>query len=199
MRQERHEIEFMFYKVINRKLTVCKFEKWLYGTDEENINRLFGEGFYFQLIDLNYKDKYVLNDLEKIIYQKVSFAQFEKEKLNFLLESITNNTMDLIESLERCYELYCDGYNFLRFLGLSFILNGLDKMPKLKQKSQWNIQRFELKRKRLNKIYPKIRAEAIRISSFLMSGEIQIKEDFEYEDLRKEDDKKEIYNVESMF
>lgn len=185
------EIELIFYQVIKREIKISEFEDWLYNTDEEVIDQYFGEGFYFKLVDLNYKDKNVLDNLDKILHDRIQFGKFEKEKIMGVLKSIIDKPTDLVESLETCYDLYCDGYTFLRIPALSYVLYELDQVPGLTNKSKWHMFRFNSKRKIVQKIYPKIKDEARRICTFLESGAIVITGEFEYQDARAKEDQKE--------
>lgn len=185
------EIESIFYKVIKREIRISEFEDWLYNTDEEVIDQHFGQGFYFKLIDLNYKDKNVFGKLDKILRDRVQLGKFEKERIMSVLKSIIDESTDLVESLETCYDLYCDGYTFLRILGLSYVFNGLGEVPRLAAKSKWDMFSFNSNRKIVHKIYPEMKDEAIRIYTFLNSGAIKITGEFEYQDTRATEDQKE--------
>ena len=107
MKKNLHEIELVFYRVFRREMSISEFENWLYNADEDTIDEHFGNGFYFKLIDLNYKDKYIFDNLSKIIYDKINFGKFEKMRMMNLLNCIIANSADLVETLELCYELYC--------------------------------------------------------------------------------------------
>lgn len=60
-----------------------------------------------------------------------------------------------MEILEQLYNDYCSGYSFLRYLGLTYI-TGIDALPKLQQKDDWDKFEFDSKREILNSIKPKI-------------------------------------------
>lgn len=196
---KREEIELIFYKVIRNEVSSIEFEGWLYSADEEVINSYFGENFYFDLISINYRNKFVRDEVEKLIYSKIPFNKFEDMTLRFLLNNLINKTRDIAELLEIFYDLYCKGYYFLRFLGLTYVLYGIDEMPRLSEKKLWNDVSFIEKRETLDMLTPKLVNEAKRIIDFLDNDTIKITDEFKYLDLRKEEDKVELNNLEHMY
>ena len=129
----------------------------------------------------------------------IQFNKFELKTLKFLLNNLINGSRDNAELLEIFYDLYCRGYYFLRFLGLTFILYGIDKVPRLSGKKLWDEESFNKKRDILNKSSPKLVIEAKRILEFLNNGLIKIIDEFKYEDLREDEDKIELNNLEQMY
>ena len=195
----REDIELLFYKVIKDELSITEFEEWIYSIDEDIISKNFGENFYFELININYKNKFSHDELKKIIYSKFPFNKFELMTLKFLLNNLINGTRDIADLLEVFYDLYCKGYYFLEFLGLTYIIYGVDELPRLSEEKLWDQVSFIKKRDTLNKLSLKLEAEAKRILEFLDNGLIKIINEFEYEDLRKEEDKIELNNLEQMY
>lgn len=188
----RDDVELNFYKVVKKEVSITEFEKWLYSIDESIISNNFGEDFYFELISINYKDVSAYIDLKNIIYSKIPFNKYESMTLRFLLNSLINGTIDTVDLLEIFYDLYSKGYYFLRFLALTYISYGIDDLPKLSEKKLWEEASFFKKREILNELSPKIVAEAERILKFFDSNLIKIISEFEYEDLRKDEDKIEM-------
>ena len=80
-----------------------------------------------------------------------------------------------MEILEQLYNDYCSGYSFLRYLGLTYI-TGIDALPKLQQKDDWDKFEFDSKREILNSIKPKIFHETMRLLSFFFFLLIKIEE-----------------------
>jgi len=194
----KHEIELIFYKIYKKEMKVSEFESWLYSIDEKDIDEHFGEGFYLELASVNYKDKYAVFELEKLIYNKIPFGKYEADNLKFLLNGIIQGTLDLVEVLGIMYELYCDGFTFLRYIGLAYILNGIDDLPRLRDKMNWNEEAFINKRVALDSIESKLVLEAKRILSFIESGKIIITGELEYDDFRSSDEKIELHSYETM-
>lgn len=190
------DIQRQFYNVYKEKISIAEFEKWLYKTDD--IENIYGYDFYFRLLDLDYRDKYIKNKLETLIRMEIPFGQFEQQRMMSLLENIIANEGDLVELLEQLYDDYCNGYSFLRFLGLTYI-TGIDTFPKLNQIDQWDKHEFERKREMLNSSKDKIIKEAKRLLAFFKNGELKITNENEYIDARKEKDQVELHHIEKMF
>ncbi|MGF9977308.1 hypothetical protein [Viridibacillus arvi] len=189
-------IQKQFYKIYKGQISISEFEEWLYKTQE--IESIYGNDFYFNLLDLDYRKKHIKNELEKLIEMKIPFDEFEHTRIISLLENIIYEKGDIVEILEQLYDDYCSGYSFLRYLGLSYI-TGIDVFPKLQQKDEWDKNEFDSKREILNSIKPKIIDEAKRLLSFFQKGLIKIIEENDYSDYRKEEEKIELNNIERMF
>lgn len=190
------DIQRQFYNVYKEKISMAEFEKWLYKTDD--IENIYGYDFYFRLLDLDYREKYINNKLETLIRMEIPFGQFEQQRIVSLLEHIIAEEGDLVELLEQLYDDYCNGYSFLRFLGVTYI-TGIDEFPKLNQIDQWDKHEFERKREMLNSSKDKIIKEAKRLLAFFKNGKIKITNENEYIDDRKEEDKGELHHIEKMF
>ncbi|MFC4323283.1 hypothetical protein [Litchfieldia salsa] len=113
------DIQKQFYKIYKGLINVAEFEEWLYNTPE--IEDVYGDVFYFNLLDLNYRNRHIKNYLEKVIETKIPFGEFEQMRIVSLLEKIIYEVDDLVEVLEQIYDDYCRGYSFLRYLGLNYV------------------------------------------------------------------------------
>ncbi len=174
------EMQIMFNEVIKRKVTVKDFEQWVYATPE--IEDHFGYAFYLDLISLDFRDKYIYLDLERMLTPVIPFGELEYRRIKERLEKVASDTHEIDEVLASIYEDYCDGYGFLRFLGLAFaLLSGTDGELHINQAVR------EL-----------LREEARRIMSFIDSGKIKVSGKFEYDDFRDGKDRIELTNVELM-
>ncbi|MGE6488686.1 hypothetical protein [Paenisporosarcina sp. NPDC076898] len=189
-------IQKQFYKIYKGQISISEFEEWLYKTQE--IESIFGNDFYFSLLDLDYRNKNIKIELEKLIEMKIPFDEFEQTRIISLLENIKYEKDDIVEILEQLYDDYCSGYSFLRYLGLTYI-TGIDELPKLQQKDEWDKKEFDSKREILNSIKPKIINEAMRLLSFFQEGLLKIIEVNDYSDYRKEEEKIELNNIERMY
>ena len=189
-------IQKQFYKIYKGQISISEFENWLYKAQE--IESVYGNDFYFNLLDLDYRKKHIKNELEKLIEMKIPFDEFEQTRIISLLENIINEKGDIVEILEQLYDGYCRGYYFLGYLGISYI-TGINALPKLQQKDEWDKNEFDSKREILNSIKPKIINEAMRLLSFFQKGLIKITVVNDYSDYRKEEEKIEINNIEWMF
>ncbi|TCJ02524.1 hypothetical protein [Cytobacillus praedii] len=192
----KEDIQKQFYNIYKGHISISEFEEWLYKTQE--IESIYGNDFYFSLLDLDYRNKYIKNELEKLIEREIPFGEFEQARIISLLENIRYQQDDEVEILEQLYDDYCSGYSFLRFLGLTYI-TGIDAIPKIQQRDKWDKNEFDRKREILNSMNPKIINEARRLLSFFQNGLLKIIAENEYKDNRKEEDKIELNHIDKMF
>lgn len=181
----KQDIELKLYNVIRRNLSIQDFEHWLYDADEVQIDEYFGKGFYFELASLNYRDKFIINTLENLLYTKIPFGRFEEIKIRDILNSVIEDKKELAELLEELYDLYCDGYLFLRYIGMAYVFHG---MPR-----ENDTYTFD------EKTQENLKNEANRILSFLNTEKIVITGEYEYEDNRMETEKVELHSLEMMY
>ena len=192
----KEDIQKQFYQIYKGHISISEFEEWLYKTQE--IESVYNNDFYFNLLDLDYRKKHIKSELVKIIEMEIPFGKFEQSRIISLLQNILFEKGDVVEILEQLYDDYCNGYSFLRFLGLTYI-TGIDAIPKLKQREEWNENEFNSKREILNNIKPKIIKEAERLLSFFQEGLLIIAEENSYLDYRNEEERIEFHNIERMF
>jgi hypothetical protein len=179
---DRQDAESKFYNVLSGNEKIYDFEKWVYDSDEELIDQYFGQGFYFALASLNYKNKFIMNELEKLLFSKVPFGRFEQMKINHLLNGVINDEGLILELPDAIYDLYCDGYTFLRDLGMIFAACDSNE--------EFQIYKFDVK----TSAY--LKREAHRILSYLDSGKIVITGVYEYDDNRTEEEMTELFDFE---
>ncbi|MEK3684426.1 hypothetical protein [Paenibacillus sp. FSL R10-2736] len=179
-----------FYNFIKNKqdaLSIINFEQWVYEHDE--LEDIFGEKEYLELISRDYKDKFAYHETEKQIRRLVNFGLFEQERITNMLNDLLINEAksDKLEILGILYEEYCSGYNFLRYIALSYILTSDEYKGTIKV----NQSKFEI-------YIDGIKKEAVRLLGFLRSNEILIDDEYEYSDYRTEKDQIELHSINEM-
>ena len=191
MKNISEHIELKFYEVLKHKISIQDFEQWVYATKELELE--LPEDTYIDLISLNYKDNYVHNELEKIIEPFVDNGKFEIKRISKYLKSIIERDKECAESIEMTYDLYCNGYAFLRRLGLNYGLL-ISCPPAGNYQKSWNEITKEEQDELLNKFYPEISVDAQNALTWIDDGKIIIKDsvdelgDYEYEDLRNKEE-----------
>jgi hypothetical protein len=148
------------------------FESWLYENNE--IESILGNELYFNLLNINYREKYANLEVEKLILPHIDFGRSEFLRITDLLKSIEDGKDDIYSIMSQMYDEYCSGYNFLRYLAFSFIRKNL-----LNSKNE-------------------LKSEAKRLLCFLKKRELIITDKFKYEDFRKEKDRTELNHIEKM-
>ncbi|GIO06272.1 hypothetical protein J31TS6_23000 [Brevibacillus reuszeri] len=174
------DIQIQFNEVLKRKLTIEEFEQWVYITPE--IEEYFGNAFFLDLISLDFKDNYIFLELARLLTPVIRFEVIESRRIKAELDLVASNTHDIDKILASIYEDYCDGYGFLRFLGLAYaLLSGPNGVLIINEDVR------EL-----------LREEARRLLGFIEADKLRITGLFEYDDFRNSEDRIELTNVESM-
>ncbi|NVN19871.1 hypothetical protein GUA46_16140 [Muricauda sp. HICW] len=188
------KIELRFYQVLKHQMSIQDFETWVYNSKELEQN--LPEDLYLDLISLNYKSKYALNDLTKLIEQYVDYGKFEIKKIQEILESIIQRDEKCAESIEMTYDLYCKGYIFLQKLGLNYGLL-VSCPPAGNYQKNWNEISDKEQKELLDKLYPNIIIDAKNALKWFEKRKIIIKNtvdelgNYEYDDFRTEQEKKQ--------
>ena len=82
-----------------------------------------------ELISLEYKAPSDLYEAEKILLKVVDEGKYYEWNLRRILEQVIKETGGSSKYIQLCYELYCDGYNFLDNLGLGYGLSITVPLP----------------------------------------------------------------------
>ncbi|BAH44569.1 hypothetical protein BBR47_35920 [Brevibacillus brevis NBRC 100599] len=174
------DLQIKFNEVLKKKLTIEEFEQWVYVTPE--IAEHYGHALYLELISLDFKGKYIDLDLEQLLTPVMPFGELEYRIIKEELELVASDTNDIDKVLDNIYENYCDGYSFLRFLGLSFALLGGSNGTLIINEGVREL----------------LREEAKRLLRFIEVDKIRITGMFEYDDFRDSEYRIELTNVELM-
>ncbi len=168
----KEDFETIFYKVLKRNISIEYFEDWIYSNDFLELALTKEE--YFDLISIDFKDKFALSEINNVIGHYVDFGKFEQKRINEYLKSIINRDNNCSKSIFMTYELYCKGFNFLRKIGLKYGLTVACPPAGNYTKSFEEISKEE-QNDLINKFYPLIIEEAKTVLSWLESGKIKIK------------------------
>lgn len=103
-------IEDVFYDFYNKTISIRTFETWLYENSE--IETLIGSELYFELLDIDYRSKYALLEVNKLILPYINFGRNETQRLIGLLKSIVDGEGDIYAIMFQLYYDYCHGYPF---------------------------------------------------------------------------------------
>jgi hypothetical protein len=180
--KDAHRYLFYFLK---KDIDLINFEQWLYSHDE--LEELLGK-YYFELISTNYNAKFAREELEKIIKNILQPGEFEEERIQCLLRNLINPENSTFKIMETIYDEYCNGYTFLRYIALTYITTAEFYQEDLKVNAE-----------RLMEYRKPIINEATRILDFMERDQIEITNEYEYEDRRKEEDRVELHSIETMY
>lgn len=179
------DIQIHFFKVIGNEISVQVFEDWLYNNND--LEQHLGKDTYFKLISLNYKDKYLVLELRKIIDSYLDYGKFEERRLRKILFDLIQQTDDFMKSLINTYELYCSGYHFFDRLAFRY---GLYLGEEYYDFSKWQNLTVTEKKNKIEEIYLEVKKEAEKILNWIdkqkiiLTGEIDEINQYNYIDLR---------------
>jgi hypothetical protein len=158
------DIQMKFFEFLNDDISSKELEPWIYENLE--IELFLSENQYFELISLNFKsNKHLKHELKKIIDEYLDYGEFEKMNLIKILNNIIYHKDNLLKSLLSLYDYYCNGYYFLKELGLNFVLEFEYLFPDT-QTSEKEIDIY------IEKNYKYIKIEAEKIFFWIESKKI---------------------------
>jgi hypothetical protein len=184
-------IQTEFFKLLNYEISIENFEKWVYKTKE--LETFFDFDDYIEFISLNFKSRHAINEIKKIVDKYLDYGEFEKRKMNKVLNDLINRSDDFAKSLIATYDLYCDGYCFLDNIGLGY---GLAFSDDFYDYADWTKLSSEEKNKRIEAIYSGLESEAEKVRGWLdmrkivLTGEINDIGQYNYIDNRTPEEKK---------
>lgn len=180
------------YKLIERKIEIKNFEHWVYS--EKELENILTPDDYLDLISLGYNLPSSLYKAEKILKKYIDIGKYHELNLRRVLQKVIDRPKDAYKFIEQCYDMYCDGYNFLDNIGLGYGLHvavppsnlGADTWQELKSQEQLKL---------INSFYPAVAEDAQRILLWLDTGKIILMDHngeyqgIEYEDHRTSQEK----------
>lgn len=174
------EYEERFISMLRGQTSLLFFESWLYE-NYEVLEKFLDKDSYFKLLDLNYKSKYVIEDLETLLVKVLGYNSVEDFKIRDLLYRLVLVTEDdeFISVCRRIYAEYCNGYNFFRLIALKYIVWDYD----------YQLRDFEARTEFLSEYRDEFINEGRRLISYFELGLIQITGEREYNDRRSKNDK----------
>lgn len=199
---ELNKIESQFFNLMNEKISINDFEKWVYKS--EWLENELEEDEYLDLISLNYGTSSAKYEVGKILKNRISKGNFETVKMIELLNSIIERDGKEGKSLSIMYDLYCKGYYFLEDLGLGIGIF-IEVSPAYKVEYS-NLSIKEQKNKLIDSVYPSARLLATELKNWLINGELKLTGEqepelnrWQYIDNRSDEDKiSRVWKVETI-
>ncbi|WP_256762172.1 hypothetical protein [Cohnella sp. WQ 127256] len=168
----KNEFNSQLVSVLRYKIGIHEFEHWIYENDfllEEEL----GKDLYFKLINLNYKSKYVFEDLETLLITILEYSSIEEFRIQDTLNRLVYIEEDFISSCREIYREYCDGFSFLRMIALKYIVYDYDfQLENAENRNEFIQGRHEYVE------------EGKRFLNFFNNGKIKIIGEQDYIDLR---------------
>lgn len=172
------EITDYFTSVLRYKIKIQEFENWLY-TNEDLLEGFLGNEVYFNLVNLNYKSKFIYDDLEPLIISILDYKSYEDFRIRDTLKRLVSSEEEFIGSCRQIYNDYCNGHYYLRSIALKYIVDDYDD------------QLFDpIKRNDFIKQHrQEFIEEILRLLNYFEEDKIEIVGENEYIDLRDEDER----------
>jgi len=149
--------ELAFFKLKANEISHKSFESWLYSSAE--IEDILSSNDYLELISLDYQKQSSLYEATKILEAHFSVGKYYDWYIRRLLNHIVKRSENAQLYIVECYDLYCDGLNFLDNLGIGYGLG-------LTCPDEYN--------ESVEDYYPAIVQEAEKVLSWLDDGKIVI-------------------------
>ncbi|GDY27759.1 hypothetical protein AHAT_36490 [Agarivorans sp. Toyoura001] len=171
-------VELVFFKLVSHEIELSEFEKWVYS--ESKLEETLNSDDYLELISINYKIPSGLYEAEKVLSNYFSMGKYYEWNIRNILQKITDKPTDVQKYIEQCYDLYCDGFDFMDNLGLGYGLG-------ITCPDQYN--------EKVDDYYPQILGEVEKVLEWLDNGKIVITghsgeyQGIEYEDNRSVEEK----------
>ncbi len=103
--------------------------------------------------------------MKKIVDKYLDYGEFEKWKIDKVLNDLISKTDNFAKSLITTYDLYCYGYGFLNNLGLG---HGLTFANDFYELADWIKLSPEQKNERIEAIYDDVKFEAEKFETGLI-------------------------------
>jgi len=187
-----NKIELIIYKLIAREIEINKFEQWVYS--EKDLECFLSPDEYLNLISLNYKKPSSLYDAKKILKPHINIGKYYDWYLRRVLQKVIEHPSDAHKYIEQCYEMYCDGYDFLDNLGLGYGL-AVTFPPSEYNADSWDQLESPEQKRLIDGFYPVVREEAEKVINWLNTGKIVLTghdgdfQGIEYTDTRTTEEK----------
>lgn len=148
-----------------------EFEQWIY-TNQELELRLDAE-HYLAIISLDYLKPSSLYEAEKILRQYIDLARHYEWYISGILQHIIERSPHVQIYIEQCYQLYCDGFTFLRNLAFNYGLK-IKVVPASYSAENWYKLTSAKKVQLIDSFYPDVAKEAQKILDGLRDRQIVI-------------------------
>lgn len=170
-----------FFKVIMENGNLKDLENWIY--QEPSLLEVLGNDDYYELISLDFNQKFVLDSIQRIIFPYVDYTNYYFHHLKDILLSLQNQPNDM-PLLAKVYELYCHGYEFLQSLAIDY---GLVAKVELIENSRFSFSSESLNEVR---IQSKLIYDALVDKKIVLLACPSFDKDIEYyQDFRSETEK----------
>jgi len=148
------------YKLIAGEHELAKFEAWIYSSKE--LEAILNAEEYLAIISLDYSQDSSLYEAEKVLTKYIDTGKYHEWYISRVLQKIVDRPADVYKYIDRCYDLYCNGFAFLNDLGLNYGLK-IRVPPSNYSADSWceltSVEQIQL----IDSFYPDVAEEAKKV------------------------------------
>lgn len=165
------EFELSYYKLLAGEYSSSEFEQWIYTSKELEI-RLNAE-HYLAIIALDYSKPASLSKAEQILRQYIDLGKHYERYINAVLQQIIERSPNVQIYIEQCYQLYSEGFTFLRSLSLDYGLK-IKVAPSNYSAENWHELTPAEQTKLIDSFYPDVAEAAKQVLNWFSDRQIII-------------------------
>lgn len=181
------EIDIVIFKLISKETQSKEFEAWVYS--EKSLESVISSDDYLELISLNYESPSALYEAKKILTNYIQLPDYYDWLLRETLQNVISRPLNACKYIEQCYDFYCDGFGFLRNLGLRYGLTVV-VLPGKYIVEHWSELNTSEQQELLDSLYPGVAEEAEKIIGWMNAGKIILtRHSGEYQGIEYEDNR----------
>lgn len=175
MQSSLTDLELKFCRFLYEHEPIEVFEEWLYACDD--LEQILGADDYLTVISLDFSKPVSRQALVRILSQYVDEQAYQLWRIRQYLTQIVNGDGDLGHSLSELYQLYCQGFRFLKTLSLTYGLT-IAAPPREFSSSSFAELTAEEQRSLLSGCVPGAQKEAERVLEWLNKEESVMPDEF---------------------
>ena len=145
-----------------------EFEK--YVNENKSIESRMEQEDYLELISNNYTKKHHRHELRNLLKKYVSESKIETAQIQSMLRKFVAGIGDPAQIIDDLYNMVAR-HIYVCNLAMQSV-NGVDNLPRLSEKQNWNEKEFERTRKWFTDALPKLRGIAKLILESFENGDL---------------------------
>ena len=159
-------------KYISEEISDVEFETYI--NTNKNIEKELDPDDYLDLISRNYTNGAYKKEIEALLRKYNGQYSIEVEKIKAMLAHLINEVGDPAEIICKLYNIM-GNHVYVYDLAIHTVL-GVDELPRLSEKKNWDLVEFENKRKWFQEALPRYKKMAQTILDSFDDGSLKIEE-----------------------
>ena len=159
------------YGLVAKEHELAEFAEWVYSSKELEARLNVEE--YLAIVSLDYSQPASLYEAEKILRKYIDLGKYYEWFISRILYKIIDRPTDADKYIEQCYELYCNGFGFLKDLALNYGLN-IRVPPSNYSADSWYELTTAEQAKLIDGFYPDVAESAQQVLNWFSDRKITI-------------------------